>query len=62
LATERKLIALWDAIAQAIEQRDFPARKSGLCRWCAHQDICPEWGGTPPEMPLLQIVSAEAVA
>jgi putative RecB family exonuclease len=68
LATERKVIALWDAISQAIEQRDFPARKSGLCRWCAHQDICPEWGGTPPEMPLLQIVrvgetpTADAVA
>jgi putative RecB family exonuclease len=62
LATERKVSALWEAIAQAIEQRDFPARKSGLCRWCAHQDVCPEWGGTPPEMPLLQIVRADAVA
>jgi len=57
-ATERKLVALWDAIAHAIELRDFPPRRNGLCSWCAHQEICPEWGGTPPEMPVLQLVSA----
>ena len=62
LATERKLVALWDAIAQAIEARNFPARKSGLCQWCSHQAICPEWGGVAPAMPLLQIVRAGAVA
>jgi putative RecB family exonuclease len=56
LATERKLVALWDAIARAIELRDFPARKSGLCAWCAHKDLCPEWGGTPPPMPEFDVV------
>ena len=61
VATERKVAALWEAISLAINQRDFPPRKSGLCRWCAHQGSCPEWGGTPPEMPLLQIVRADAV-
>ncbi|MET1038924.1 MAG: PD-(D/E)XK nuclease family protein [Aeromicrobium sp.] len=55
IATEKKLIALWDAIERAIELRDFPPRRSGLCRWCAHQARCPEWGGTPPELPVLQL-------
>ncbi|MET0929671.1 MAG: PD-(D/E)XK nuclease family protein [Aeromicrobium sp.] len=55
VATEKKLIALWDAIERAIELRDFPPRRSGLCRWCAHQALCPEWGGTPPELPTLQL-------
>jgi putative RecB family exonuclease len=58
LATERKLVALWSAIERAIELRDFPARKSGLCRWCAHQALCPEWGGTPPEMPFFELAPA----
>lgn len=53
LATETKLLALWDAIARAIELRDFPARRSGLCGWCAHQALCPEFGGIPPPMPVL---------
>ena len=57
LATERKLVALWSAIERAIELRDFPPRKSGLCGWCAHQSLCPEFGGTPPEMPLFEIVN-----
>ncbi|MEV7396349.1 PD-(D/E)XK nuclease family protein [Aeromicrobium sp. NPDC092404] len=57
LATERKLVALWAAIERAIELRDFPPRKSGLCGWCAHKALCPEFGGTPPEMPLFEIVN-----
>jgi len=57
LATERKLVALWEAIERAIELRDFPPRKSGLCGWCAHKALCPEFGGTPPEMPLFEIVN-----
>ncbi|MEJ7635855.1 PD-(D/E)XK nuclease family protein [Aeromicrobium sp.] len=56
LATERKLIALWSAIERAVEVRDFPPRKSGLCAWCAHQALCPEFGGTPPEMPVFELV------
>lgn len=53
--TEKKLMALWAAIERAIELRDFPPRRSGLCRFCAHQALCPEFGGTPPELPLLQV-------
>ncbi|WP_456694774.1 RecB family exonuclease [Aeromicrobium sp. P5_D10] len=57
VAAEKKLMALWDAIERAIELRDFPPRKSGLCGWCAHKSLCPEWGGTPPELPLLQLAA-----
>lgn len=52
LATERKLQALWTAIAAAMTAHDFPPRKNPLCNWCAHKAICPEWGGTPPPMPV----------
>jgi putative RecB family exonuclease len=55
LATEKKLAALWSAIERAIELRDFPPRRSGLCGWCAHQALCPEFGGTPPDLPVLQL-------
>ncbi len=57
LATERKLVALWAAIERAIELRDFPPRKSGLCGWCAHKALCPEFGGTPPEMPVFEVIN-----
>lgn len=50
-ATERKLGALWRAIARAHETGDWRANRSRLCDWCAHRDLCPEWGGTPPPLP-----------
>jgi putative RecB family exonuclease len=46
LATERKLLALWDAIELALASRDFRPRVSKLCDWCDHQAFCPEKGGT----------------
>ncbi|MFL6131648.1 MAG: RecB family exonuclease [Nocardioidaceae bacterium] len=51
LATERKVEALWRAIATAQRSGDWRPRKSALCGWCAHQSLCPEWGGTPPPLP-----------
>ena len=51
LATERKLEALWRAIARAHETGDWRPRRSALCGWCAHQALCPEFGGTPPPLP-----------
>ena len=30
---------------------DWRERKSALCGWCAHQALCPAWGGTPPPLP-----------
>jgi putative RecB family exonuclease len=46
LATERKLLALWEAIERATQLRDFRPRPSKLCDWCDHQAFCPEKGGT----------------
>ncbi len=46
LATERKLLALWEAIDRATKARDFLPRVSKLCDWCDHQALCPEKGGT----------------
>lgn len=52
LATERKIMALSDAISRAATQ-GFPATPSALCGWCSFQDSCPEFGGQTPPMPAL---------
>ncbi|MBI4943954.1 MAG: PD-(D/E)XK nuclease family protein [Actinobacteria bacterium] len=51
LATERKVKALWAAIAHAAETGDWRASPSKLCDWCDHKPLCPAWGGTPPPLP-----------
>jgi putative RecB family exonuclease len=50
-ATERKIEALWQAIERARAGGDWRPRPSKLCSWCAHQSVCPEFGGTPPPLP-----------
>ena len=45
LATERKLLALWEAIERATAAKEFLPRVSKLCDWCDHQAHCPEKGG-----------------
>ena len=34
------------------ETGDWRPRPSRLCDWCAHQALCPAFGGTPPPMPV----------
>jgi putative RecB family exonuclease len=51
LATERKVLALWQAIERARVNRDWRPRPGRICDWCAHQAICPAFGGTPPPIP-----------
>ncbi len=51
LATERKINALWQAIERARAAGDWRPRPSKLCDWCAHQALCPSFGGTPPPLP-----------
>ncbi len=51
LATERKLLVLWEAIERATQLREFQPRPSKLCGWCDHQALCPSFGGTPPPFP-----------
>ncbi len=51
LATERKIEALWRAIERAMVAGDWRPRPGKLCDWCAHQSLCPSFGGTPPPLP-----------
>jgi putative RecB family exonuclease len=52
LATERKVLALWEAIERATQLRDFRPRPSRLCDWCDHKaERCSAWGGTVPPWP-----------
>src|SRR5688572_11716298 len=55
LATERKVEAVWQAIRRAEETGDWRPTPSRLCEWCAHQAICPAFGGTPPPLPTLEV-------
>ncbi|WP_426706491.1 RecB family exonuclease [Corynebacterium auriscanis] len=48
---ERDLNVLWQAITRDVETGEFQPRQTKLCGWCHFQDICPEFGGTPPEYP-----------
>lgn len=57
LAMERKVLALWSAIERAASTGDWRANRSALCQWCAHQAICPAWGGTPPPLPTADVLA-----
>jgi len=62
LATERKLQALWSAIQRAYETGDWRPSPSRLCDWCDHHERCPEFGGTPPPLPVLPVPTVPAPA
>ncbi|MEG3613802.1 PD-(D/E)XK nuclease family protein [Isoptericola haloaureus] len=49
--TEAKVRGLWDAITTAARRGEFVPKQSKLCGWCAHQALCPAFGGTPPPIP-----------
>jgi putative RecB family exonuclease len=51
ISFEQGVSALWQAITRALSTGNFPPRPSGMCRYCAHQALCPEFGGTPPPYP-----------
>lgn len=48
---ERTLVALWAAILRAAPTGDFRPNPGRMCGWCAHQAVCPAFGGTPPDYP-----------
>lgn len=62
LATERKLEAIWAAISRATERGDWRPSPSRLCDWCDHQALCPAFGGTPPELPVLPVPAVPQAA
>ncbi len=51
---QRGVVALWEAITAAVEAARFQPRRSAACGWCAHQALCPEFGGTPPPFPAVR--------
>ena len=51
LRFEKTLMAIWRAIQQAGATGDFRPSRSRLCDWCAHRELCPVFGGTPPPYP-----------
>jgi len=61
-ATVRKIDALWRAIERARSTGDWRPRPGRLCAWCAHQAICPAFGGTPPPLPEFPDIPAQAQA
>lgn len=50
LATEQRIRSIWAGIEAAATSGEWPTRRTPLCGWCAHQSVCPEFGGTPPEV------------
>ncbi|MCV2394811.1 PD-(D/E)XK nuclease family protein [Actinotalea sp. M2MS4P-6] len=48
--TERKVRAIWSGIREAATRGEFQPRRGPLCDWCAHQSLCPLFGGTPPPL------------
>jgi putative RecB family exonuclease len=50
-STERRVLALRDAIAASADAGRFDPSPSRLCDWCSHQALCPAWGGSPPPLP-----------
>lgn len=47
-STEQRIRSLWSGIESAAVSGVWPTRRSPLCGWCAHQSLCPEFGGVSP--------------
>lgn len=54
-ATQRKVEALWQAIRRAMDTGEWRPRAGRLCDWCDHKERCPEFGGTPPPLPVAPV-------
>lgn len=50
LVTERKILSIREQIQQAVAD-GFTPKPSRLCGWCSYQHLCPQYGGTIPELP-----------
>jgi putative RecB family exonuclease len=55
---ERQVDAIATAITKARETGDWRHKPSKLCDWCAHHDVCPAFGGTPPPLPPPVVIDA----
>ncbi|MFA7324889.1 MAG: PD-(D/E)XK nuclease family protein [Candidatus Nanopelagicales bacterium] len=48
--TEQKILSIRGRIQAAVAE-GFEPTPSRLCGWCSYQHLCPQYGGTPPELP-----------
>jgi len=62
LATEKKILAIWQAIAAAATNGAWPATPTRLCDWCSFKPICPAHGGTCPPTPPINLVPVKSAA
>lgn len=51
IATERKILAVRDAIQRSATAGVFHPSPSKLCQWCSFQSVCPAFGGEPLPLP-----------
>lgn len=61
-ATEQKIRAIWSSIEHSALTGDWRPRTSRLCAWCAHQAVCPAFGGEPPELSPAEVSRAIGVS
>ena len=49
-AIEHEVRELWREITQVATAGQWRPQRSRLCDWCSYQQLCPEFGGTPPPL------------
>ncbi|MFC5370163.1 RecB family exonuclease [Arcanobacterium bovis] len=47
---ESSLMHLWSAISERLYTKEFEPKEGPLCGWCHFKDLCPAFGGNPPEI------------
>ncbi|WP_372592715.1 RecB family exonuclease [Actinotalea sp.] len=47
-STERRVRAIWESVQTSAREDSWNPKRGPLCPWCAHQSICPAFGGTAP--------------
>lgn len=50
----------WQDITRCAQTGQWRPQKSPLCNWCYFKSICPAWGNTPPEAPVITAVAEVA--
>lgn len=48
VTTEARVRSIWSSIQDSARTGTWQPRPGPLCGWCAHQALCPAFGGTPP--------------
>lgn len=59
---EFEIRELWNEISAAAQTGQFRPQRSKLCGWCSFQELCPEFGGTPPALAPADVERALGVA